>query len=127
MGPQEECNTDGDCPEGSRCHAVTDNCSEDGVGSACFAACEEGGCGEGFVCESGACRAVSCADEPTHCGTWQACDPSSVQSGDAVYDQHHGCINVSCLSDQDCPDAFWCVNSFCQDGRGSCQEVLDRP
>jgi hypothetical protein len=127
IGPTEACAADDACGDGTRCHAVPDSCSADGIGSRCDAPCDPSGCGDGFTCDDGACRATSCVDDPSLCAAHQVCDPSSVTDTLPVYDQHHGCVNVTCTADGDCAAGLSCVNRFCQDGPGECVEVYAVP
>ncbi|MEM9188211.1 MAG: hypothetical protein AAGF12_03505 [Myxococcota bacterium] len=122
--PREECQTDADCGRGTRCHAVEDPCSRDGVGSVCRPPCTgaAGECGPGFECSAGACIATPC---PTFgCAAHQQCDPSSVAGAVRVMDQHHGCVDQNCTTDAECGRLF-CVNRICQTAVGVC--ILDRP
>src|SRR5215468_243870 len=58
--PRQECASDAAC-QGTRCHAIADTCSPDGVGSECRTACTgDGECGAGFHCSNGACAAIPC-------------------------------------------------------------------
>ncbi|MES2638357.1 MAG: hypothetical protein V4850_02715 [Myxococcota bacterium] len=127
IGPTEACASDADCGTDLRCHVVSDNCSADGFGSACDAACTPDTCAEGLACADGACRAVSCVADPSLCPAHQACDPGSVTASTAVYDRHHGCVDVACADDPACADGLACVNGICQDGPGTCAEVYAVP
>ncbi|WP_106391109.1 hypothetical protein [Enhygromyxa salina] len=117
----EQCSSDADCDESSRCHAVDDPCSPDGVGSECRQPCTEGGCGEGFRCAaSGACEVVPC-DEGYDCPSYQTCDPSVPEQG-PVHARAHGCVAIDCSDDAQCPAGGACVNAVCHEGPGSCVE-----
>jgi hypothetical protein len=125
--PQQECSSDADCGGALRCHATADTCSPDGVGSTCGMPCEAASCGDGFTCASGACVAMSCADEPAWCGAWQVCDPGRIAAGTPVHDRHHGCFETPCVGDEACADGLSCVTGYCQEGPGTCQELVAVP
>ena len=119
--PNEQCSDDADCDASTRCHAVSDNCSPDGVGSECRPPCSEGSCGEGFRCGAGgACEVVPC-DEGFACEPLESCDPSVAQMG-PVHARAHGCVAIACSEDGECPAEGACVNGVCQAGPGTCVE-----
>lgn len=121
--PREGCAGDQDCDPASRCHAIPDACSPDGVGSECRPPCVAGECFEGFRCNAdGACEAIPC-DEGFACPAYQACDPSVPNGAGPVYNRTQGCITVPCQDDSVCPSDGACVNGSCQSGPGSCQMV----
>lgn len=121
--PQQQCAGDGDCGGGGNvCHAIADSCSPRGIGSMCGAACTPGdACGDGFVCDAqGACRPIPCDDPAYACRAAETCDPGSIDPAGAVYDITHGCTSIACADDGPCPGTSVCVNSYCQDGLGTC-------
>lgn len=119
IAPREGCASDTDCGPGARCHALSDTCSADNVGSECRAPCTgDPECGEGFRCDAGACVATLC-DAGYTCAGREECAPSRLGAGLAVHARHHGCFAVACSSDLDCGTRF-CVNGSCQDDVGSC-------
>lgn len=121
--PQEQCQTDQDCPAGDVCHAIGDTCSPDGVGSRCGAPCiaDDGSCGQDFQCgPQGACMPIPCDDAGFACRPSETCDPSSIDTNAPVHGITHGCAIIPCKGDTACPDQTVCVNGYCQDGLGSC-------
>lgn len=123
---RELCSEDGDCDGSTRCHAIADPCSPDGVGSECRAPCSEGGCGEGFRCgANGACEVIPC-DEGTICADHEQCDASVAASG-PVHARASGCVAIPCSEDGECPAGGACVNGRCQSGPGSCVEPTQVP
>lgn len=126
IAPRQECADDSECA-GQICQVVADSCSFDGIGSLCRAACSPGECNDDFRCNAnGACEAIPC-DEGFDCPEHQACDPGSITAGTPVYDQHHGCVNVTCTADSGCPDTQFCVNGFCQVSIGRCEIPMAVP
>lgn len=120
IGPMEECAVPEDCADDNRCHTVIDSCSPDGFGSECAPACTPESCGEDFICDAGACRAIPCAVQADICPPWQTCDPTSLPIETPIYDQHHGCVDITCTIDDDCPTVLFCVNATCQESPGEC-------
>jgi hypothetical protein len=117
--PREECSSDEECGEGV-CHAVSDSCSPDGVGSTCGPSCAKAGCEQGFECTaSGRCTPVVCG-EAYACRTAERCEPSSVDDGAAPHAITHGCVAIACANDEPCAGAGVCVNGRCQSGPGTC-------
>lgn len=121
--PQEFCANDGDCGPDERCHAVPDPCSPDGVGSECRPACRPGNCFEGFRCTAeGACEAESCADGYT-CPDHQQCAPDADPQL-PVHARTHGCADIPCGADGDCPAGGSCIDGICHSGPGYCAEPM---
>jgi hypothetical protein len=126
IGPQQQCASDTDC-FGAVCHAVSDTCSADGIGSACGTSCAGFTCPDGFTCNAGgACEPTRC-DAGYACAAWQACDPAAAAASGAVYDLTHGCVSIACSHDSGCPAGTVCTNSVCQSGSGSCQDAAPVP
>lgn len=118
--PQEQCADDEGC-QGQTCHAIGDSCSRDGTGSSCGHPCNDD-CEPGYRCNAGgACEAIPC-DEGFACQAHQVCDPTSVTGATPVYDRHHGCVDIDCGGDGDCPSDLVCVNGMCQVSLGTCGE-----
>lgn len=126
--PRELCASDADCPMGAVCHAVLDSCSPDGIGSECLAPCTANSCGADFRCNAeGACEPIPC-DEGFTCPDRQKCD--SMVAHDPTLPTHArstGCVNITCSADSECPTGKFCVEGYCQDGRGTCSEVMIVP
>lgn len=120
----QQCAQNSDCPAGEVCHAISDACSASGVGSQCGPPC--GTCNTGFQCSAGACQPIPC-DQGYTCPSRQRCDPSLAHAQIPVYDETQGCTNISCTADGDCPAGKSCVNSFCQDGPGTCRQQVVVP
>jgi len=125
IGPKQQCSSSADCPQGEVCNAVFDPCSASGIGSECNVPC--GACGDGFRCNaSSACEPVPC-DEGFTCPSHQTCDKTAAHAAGPVFAGNHGCLNISCTGDSGCPSGKACVNGFCQDHTGSCEEVMNVP
>jgi hypothetical protein len=125
IAPMQQCKTSADCPQGEVCNAVFEPCSASGVGSACGVPCTA--CGDGLRCNAaGACETVPC-DEGFACPSRQKCDKTAAHTTTPVFAQNHGCVNIQCASDDECPSGKSCVNAFCQDHAGSCKEVMAVP
>lgn len=126
--PNEQCWKDADCPMGTFCNAVWDGCSPDGQGSECRPPCSANTCGAGFRCNAlGACEAVPC-DEGFACPDWQACDPQVAH--DMTLPTHartSGCVNIVCSADSGCSAGKFCVEGYCQNGLGTCGELMAVP
>ena len=120
IAPNEGCVDDNSCA-GTRCHAVSDNCSADGIGSECRQACTgDTECGQGFRCDAGACVAILCDEIGSlGCAAREVCDPSRIVATTPIYDRTSGCFPVACESDATCGERF-CVNGTCQDAIGTC-------
>lgn len=120
--PRELCALDTDCPMGTVCHAIVDSCSSDGLGSLCAPPCPMTSCESGLRCgPNGACEPIPCNDGFT-CPARQQCDPSLAYPPLPVASRASGCIDIPCVSDNDCPAGKPCVNQTCQDGLGQCRE-----
>jgi len=126
--PNEQCSTDTNCPMGTLCNAVWDGCSSDGIGSECRPPCSADNCGTGFRCNAaGACESIPC-DEGFVCPGWQVCDPQVAH--DTTLPTHartSGCVNIVCTADSACPTGKFCVEGYCQDGLGTCGELMAVP
>jgi hypothetical protein len=125
---REFCASDADCPMGDLCYAISDVCSSDGIGSECNAPCTANNCGPGFRCNAGgACEPIPC-DEGFTCPSWQKCDPAVAHDPSAsVHARTSGCVNITCSDDTACPSGKICVTGYCQEGSGTCQEVMAVP
>jgi hypothetical protein len=125
VAPRRECASDTDCQNGMVCNAIYDGCSDSGVGSQCGVKC--GPCDPGFRCNAGgACEPVPC-DQGFSCPSYQRCDTTAAHAAGPVYQRTQGCVNIACSDDSGCPAGKACVNSYCQDGPGSCMKVLAVP
>ncbi len=123
ISAMQACSSDVDCGDSERCHAVYDPCSPDGLGSACRPPCAPGECGDELRCsDEGACEPIPC-DEGYACESYQACDPSAAGDDPPIWALAHGCVSISCSSDDACPSGGACVNGVCQSGPGTCVEV----
>jgi hypothetical protein len=122
IGPQHGCDSDTDCaPSGEVCNAVPDGCSASGVGSMCGPRCTATSCGTGFTCSAtGACEPTPCGRGT--CAPYQRCD-LPVTTG-PVWSHTDGCADIQCMTTQDCPDALFCVNGFCQTSVGQCEKPM---
>jgi hypothetical protein len=119
VAPREECSSDEECGEGV-CHAISDACSPDGIGSSCGPSCAEAGCEAGFACKpSGRCEPIACGDSLA-CPASETCDPSSIDESAAPHAITHGCVVIVCTNDEPCPGETSCVNGRCQTGLGEC-------
>ncbi|MFO0617380.1 MAG: Dickkopf N-terminal cysteine-rich domain-containing protein [Polyangiaceae bacterium] len=126
--PHEECATDQDCPSPMVCHAISDGCSADAVGSRCAAPCTPTSCDAGFRCGAGgSCEPVPCGDAGASCPRWQICDPSAAVTGSPVHARSSGCKRIACVVDAACPPDTACTNGICQDGAGTCREDIAVP
>ena len=126
IAPREGCASDSDCMTGEQCHAIDDSCSPDGIGSECRPPCvDDASCGSGFLCTAGACAAVLC-DAGFTCLARQVCDPARIGATAPVFNRHHGCFAVECVSDATCGQRL-CVNGTCQDSLGACAEPMAVP
>lgn len=124
--PRELC-TDGSSCSGQSCHAISDPCSPDGIGSECGPPCSAASCAPGFRCSpQKACEPVPC-DEGLTCPGHQRCDPAVAHAGGPVHARTSGCVDIACTADRDCPAGKACVNATCQDGAGTCREDLPIP
>jgi hypothetical protein len=126
IAPQEDCFDDSTCSGGDRCHAVVDECSPDGIGSACRPACTGTACDSGFTCIDGACLAISCADGFA-CEPQEICDASRITPETPTFDRHHGCFALTCTTDDQCPADLFCVKGTCHDGPGTCTKPIVVP
>jgi hypothetical protein len=124
--PREQCADDAGCV-GQRCHAISDPCSPDGVGSECRGPCTAASCGPGFRCNAKeACEPVPC-DEGFTCPSHQRCDPAVARAAGPVHGRTSGCVDIPCAADAACPTGKVCVNARCQDGAGSCKQDIPVP
>jgi hypothetical protein len=128
VAPQHGCETTDGCGSGSVCNAIIDSCSDSGVGSMCGTPCNATSCGAGFRCSTtSVCEPIPC-DEGFTCAAHQRCDTTLAHdTSGPVYDHSHGCVNVACAKDADCPESQFCVNAFCQTAPGTCQEIIAVP
>jgi hypothetical protein len=127
------CTGPADCAPGRACaHGVCGILNEV---SACAANDE---CASGF-CADGVCCATACSGACMNCamaGHIGVCEP--VASGGP--DPHRlcprgagcggpgsaaTCVPKACLSDQDCGDALWCTNGYCQPCSATCASDPD--
>lgn len=119
--PREACADNTRCG-GEICHAISDPCSPDGIGSECRAACTAISCGPGFRCNvQTSCEPIPC-DEGATCPSHQRCDLAVAHAAGPVHARASGCVDIACTSDASCPAGTWCVNLRCQDGLGSCRK-----
>lgn len=129
MPPREQCATDTDCGMGVVCHATWDGCSTDSIGSQCNVPCtSDDWCGMGFRCNAGgACEPLPC-DEGTVCPDRQTCDVMLAHDTTLpMFARSTGCRNIDCSDDSVCPSGKSCVQGYCQDGLGSCGELIIVP
>lgn len=125
--PREQCASSTDCGAGGVCHAISDGCSPDGVGSMCGTDCTAMSCGAGFRCSAmKACEPVPCDDGFT-CPSHQRCDPAVARAMGPVHARTSGCVDIACIADAGCPMGKVCVNAICQDGTGTCREDIPVP
>jgi hypothetical protein len=125
--PRELCSSDMDCAMGTVCHAIGDSCSPDGIGSECNAPCTADSCGPSFRCNAmGACEPIPC-DEGTMCSDRQKCDLEVAHASGAMHARSTGCVNITCSDDMACPMGKFCVTGYCQDGLGTCGELMAVP
>ncbi len=124
--PQEGCFGDEDCLGGEVCMSILDQCSFDGVGSACRLPCErDDQCGPELFCnDAGRCQAIPCTEPEAACPQYMECDPGRILPDARIADQHSGCFYVSCREDGDCNEQEFCVNSICQSGLGFCGDPV---
>jgi hypothetical protein len=126
-GPREDCSTAEQCAKGQVCHTIVDSCAPDGFGSVCASACKtDEECGPGLSCDVGACRAVTCLDDPLICPAWEQCDPASL-GATTVLGQTDGCAKIPCQDDAACDGGGFCVIGVCQSARGTCGDPLLPP
>ncbi len=129
MPPREFCATDTDCFMNGVCHAVWDGCSTDSIGSECKPPCiDDMGCGPDYRCNaSGACEPRAC-DEGITCPDRQKCDAAIAHDTSLpMHARSSGCVNIDCADDGACPSGKSCVQGYCQDGLGTCREVMIVP
>jgi hypothetical protein len=125
--PRELCSFDMDCGIGTFCHAIADPCSPDGIGSECKEPCTPDSCGPSFRCnQMGACEPIPCDDGFT-CPDRQKCDPPVVDASVAMHARSTGCVDITCSDDTACPREKSCVTGYCQDGPGTCGELMAVP
>ena len=124
IGPQQQCGSDQNCPQGERCNAVYDACSTTGVGSICDAPCTATSCGPGFQCNTdSACEPIPC-NQDNACASYQRCDASAAGTSGPVYMETNGCTDVTCTSDGQCNAGEACVNGMCQTSIGECEIIM---
>lgn len=125
--PREQCADSSGCGGGEVCHAISDSCSRDGIGSLCGPPCTAGSCGPGLRCGTGAaCEPVPC-DEGFTCPGHQRCDPAVAHAMGPVHARTSGCVDITCAADTTCPTGKVCVNAICQDSPGTCREDIPVP
>jgi hypothetical protein len=128
MPPRQECGSDGGCFGGEKCHAMPDLCSSTYVGADCKPPCGgDAECGASFRCNANrACEAIPC-DEGFGCPAHQRCDVALAHSVGPVFTRAHGCVDIPCGTDSECPTGKFCTNSRCQDAPGKCLELMIVP